>query len=30
MVLLRGVERIRTAVTGFADQGLATRPQHPN
>ncbi len=27
-VLLRGAERIRTAVRGFADLCLATRPQH--
>ena len=27
--LLRGPERIRTAVAGFADLSLATRPQDP-
>ena len=25
--IIRGHERIRTAVTGFADRGLATRPR---
>ncbi len=28
--VLRGVERIRTAVDGVADHCLATRPRHPN
>ena len=27
LLILRGHERIRTAVTGFADRGLATRPR---
>ncbi len=26
--VFRGVERIRTAVVGFADPSLATRPRH--
>jgi hypothetical protein len=27
LLIFRGHERIRTAVTGFADRGLATRPR---